>query len=157
MRKLKPAAFVRSFKQMVENLRETTVSKDRLDKEITERKRPKKALKESHNQLERRVLERTKELGEANAALGAEISQRKQAEDALLESEGQSRSSWPNWSFFTERLPWACATWTRICVIGGATKNSLRSMASPSLTTSGEHFEKLSPKLRRRWSLYITI
>lgn len=58
---------------------------------ITERKRAEKALLRAHEELERRVEERTAELLEANVQLKQEIEERKHAQDALRESEEKYR------------------------------------------------------------------
>jgi two-component system CheB/CheR fusion protein len=50
--------------------------------DITERTQATAVLQQAHDALETRVLERTRELAEANAALQAEISEHKQAEQA---------------------------------------------------------------------------
>jgi len=54
--------------------------------DITKRKRAEKALRKAHNELERRVEERTAELVKAVASLRKEIEERKQAEEALRKS-----------------------------------------------------------------------
>ena len=54
--------------------------------DITDRKRTEEALRNSHDELERRIWERTAELTEANEALRAEIAERKRAEEALSRS-----------------------------------------------------------------------
>jgi len=54
--------------------------------DVTERKEAEDALRQSRDELERRVQERTAELTGANAALRAEIIERKQADAALRES-----------------------------------------------------------------------
>jgi|GEM_PF-285222 len=54
--------------------------------DVTDRKEAEEALRQSRDELERRVQERTAELTEANAALMAEIIERKQADAALRES-----------------------------------------------------------------------
>jgi len=50
------------------------------------------ALRRSHDELERRVLERTAELSEINQELSAEIEVRKRAEDALRQASAYHRS-----------------------------------------------------------------
>ena len=54
-----------------------------LETEITERKRAEEALREAHDQLGRRVQERTRELADSNTALRSEITERKRAEEEL--------------------------------------------------------------------------
>ena len=55
--------------------------------DITERKQVEEALKKAHNELERRVQERTAELAEANQWLQREVEERKAVEADLRESE----------------------------------------------------------------------
>jgi PAS domain S-box-containing protein len=53
--------------------------------DLTERKQAEEALRRAHEELERRVLERTAELAHANASLRDEISERERAERARVE------------------------------------------------------------------------
>jgi PAS domain S-box-containing protein len=60
-------------------------------RDVTDRRRAEKALEESHDELERRVEERTAELLEANRQLSQEIVERKQIEQDLRRSEERFR------------------------------------------------------------------
>ena len=60
--------------------------------DITDRKRAEEALRAAHDELERRVAERTADLARANARLQAEITVRKLAEAALRQSEERLRT-----------------------------------------------------------------
>jgi signal transduction histidine kinase len=60
--------------------------------EITERQRAEKALRKAHNELERRVQERTVQLSRANEELGAEIEERQRAEEALRKAHEELKS-----------------------------------------------------------------
>ena len=59
--------------------------------DVTASKEAEQKLRAAHDNLDRRVQERTGDLEDANAALQAEIDERKQAEEALRESEGRFR------------------------------------------------------------------
>ena len=53
--------------------------------DLTERKRNAEALQRAHDEMEMRVLERTRELAETNAALVAEINERQAAEEQKID------------------------------------------------------------------------
>ena len=61
-------------------------------RDITERKRTEKELSKAHDDLERRVRERTQELLEANKKLEQEIENRKHVENTLRDSEAYMKS-----------------------------------------------------------------
>ena len=58
-----------------------------IDVDLSERKRTEKALRKAHNELERRVEERTTELAKVNDKLRRKIEERKLVEESLRESE----------------------------------------------------------------------
>ena len=55
--------------------------------DITDRKKSETALREAHDLLEQRVIERTRELAEANTALTKEMAERKRAEAELRQAQ----------------------------------------------------------------------
>jgi signal transduction histidine kinase len=81
----------RAFNQMTADLKTVTASKADLEREMAERKQAEEALKKAHDELEKRVQERTHELSEAVERLQLEIIQRKKLEATLRESESQVR------------------------------------------------------------------
>ncbi len=60
--------------------------------DITERRRAEEALQQAHDELERRVVERTQELARTNELLREDIMKRKRVEQELRESEEQFRA-----------------------------------------------------------------
>ncbi len=72
-----------SVNQMVEALEKNTISITLLNDEIIERKKVEEELRKLHNELEKRVAERTEELQTSNQLLKKEISSRKLIEDSL--------------------------------------------------------------------------
>ncbi len=60
-----------------------------ISRDITERKRAEEALKNAHDELERRVAERTSELTAMNRQLSEDIRERKRIERVLRKREGQ--------------------------------------------------------------------
>ena len=65
-------------------------------RDISKRKRAEEALQRAHDELEKKVLERTAELVQANKELQAEIDERIMAEKALQESERRYRTLMEN-------------------------------------------------------------
>ena len=80
-----------------------------LVRDITARKQAEEAMLKAHDELERRVAERTAELSKANEELTAEIAERRQAEEALREREESFRLMFaenpvPMWVFDEQTL-----------------------------------------------------
>ncbi|MCH6546552.1 MAG: PAS domain S-box protein, partial [Deltaproteobacteria bacterium] len=88
--------------------------------DITERKEADETLREAHNQLDRRVEERTKELAVTNLKLNDEIIERKRTENALKGSEERLRVLLET----TNVIPWEAdaKTWQFTYVGPQATK-----------------------------------
>ncbi|AUX41828.1 uncharacterized protein SOCE26_032530 [Sorangium cellulosum] len=88
-------ARIRTHVAMHAMRRKIAAQNAQLLQEIATRERFESALRRAHDELERRVAERTAELAEANVTLKAEIAERERAEaerEALLASEQAARS-----------------------------------------------------------------
>lgn len=68
-------------------------TQEELMSHITTRKRAEQVLQQAHDELEKRVEERTTELAQANEELRAEIAERERTEHALRESEQRFRAT----------------------------------------------------------------
>jgi PAS domain S-box-containing protein len=77
---------------VAERTQQLVETNQRLALEIMEREKAEKALRESHDELERRVEERTIELRVTNEELLREITDRKKAEEELKASEARVRT-----------------------------------------------------------------
>jgi len=88
-------------------------------RDVTEKRRAAEALRKSHDALDRKVKERTRELTETNRDLKREIEERKRVEKAIRESEEKYRimikllpsivyKGFKDWSveFFDEKIEW---------------------------------------------------
>jgi PAS domain S-box-containing protein len=64
--------------------------------DITERTRAEQALRRAHDELDQRVIERTRELSAINKEMSKEIAERKRAEEALRASQEQFQAIWNN-------------------------------------------------------------
>ncbi len=84
--------YISLFSGPVRDEDERLLGKVWLFSDITKIKLAEETLRRSHEELEKRVAERTKELAEANEALMEEIVERKHAEDALRTSETHNRA-----------------------------------------------------------------
>ena len=82
--------------------------------DITDRKRAEEALRQAHDELERRVQERTAELRDTNEQLREQIAERRQAEEALRHSgeilslalDGANLGIW-DWDLTTGKALWS--------------------------------------------------
>ena len=88
----KTTRYISMFSGPVRDEKEQLLGKVWIFSDITKIKLAEETLRRSHEELEKRVQERTKELAEVNEALRAEISERKQTEDALRTSEAHNRA-----------------------------------------------------------------
>ena len=70
-----------AFNQMTASLKEVTVSKSDLEREMVERKKAEEALRKAHDELEMRIQERTAELARANEELRHLSSRRMTAQE----------------------------------------------------------------------------
>jgi len=79
------------FEEASKRRQEIEEKNRQLEQEINERKQAEELLRKAHDELERRVKERTTELVEANEQLKGEIEERKRAERTLRNSEEKFR------------------------------------------------------------------
>jgi PAS domain S-box-containing protein len=106
-------------------------------RDITERKRAEEGLRKAHEELERRVEERTAELLKANEKLQYQIEERKQAE-AQLRLQGAALESAANAIVITDRegrITWVNPAFTHLT--GYTSEEVLRQ--NPRVLKSGEH------------------
>jgi len=80
------------YQDLISEFKEVIDSDLKFLVEIAERKQAEEALQKAHDELERRVEERTKELAKINKGLRKEISSRKKAEKALKEKGAELKA-----------------------------------------------------------------
>lgn len=105
------AALKKNLEQARIAYEQATIYAQDLAKEIRVRKRVEKLLRDAHDELEIRVLERTMDLSKANENLQAEIKERQRMEEALRKSEeryalaarGANDGLW-DWNLATDKI-----------------------------------------------------
>jgi two-component system sensor histidine kinase/response regulator len=85
------AAWVSTTKLPLSDKQGRVIGTFGISRDITQRKRAEEALRKAHQELEKRVQERTAELETANRALQAEIAERRRAEQTLRLSQARLR------------------------------------------------------------------
>ncbi len=84
--------FIRTFSPVRDRDGKSTIAVTVVSKDITDRKRAEEALQRAHDELEKRVADRTKDLMRLNEELLTKIADYKRAEEALRENEQKIRA-----------------------------------------------------------------